>query len=823
MSEKKQNIFDRLKKDEDNSGLFENLDFFTDPGKSGIVFLVAVVTLILLFVFKSYIIGNKYYLFSGIGCDSIVALYPYLYNVAKTFPAHGLPGWSFNYGMGQNTFPFFLRDPFELVLFFTGRSSIAGGLVYIELAKILTTAILVFFYLRTLKFQYLSAVVGSISFSFCSYMIIGGVWHFFSFEVLNFVLMLLAFELLFQHNKWVLFPLPFFLIGLTMPLNAYFFGIFLAFYALFRLLHTHTLTWPAVRNLVTKGVGLAAIGLAASGPFLLENIAGLIKNPRIGGNNSVAHTLMKRPVRAHMPFDQIGATLLRFFSNDMTGTPDNFHGWHNTLESPMFWIGIPALLLAPQFFRKLSRKQIIGFTLLYLVWILPLIFPSFRYAFWLFTGNYYRVFSFFVAVALWIPAMFVLDDLICNRTLNIKLLGATIFVLTVILFFPYFHDNNVVNRSQQFFALIFLISYGGIFYLLHQGTEHVVYHWALLLVVATETICFTGSTVNSWKSVPASSISAGHGYDDDTKDALKLLSKLDSGFYRIDKNYFSAPALYRSYNDGLMQDYNGTSSYGSFNQLHYINFMQACGISDPHSETESRWSKGLTGHPVFESQNLVRYFLIKRRLSPVWYLMADSICKSGAVTVYRNNLCLPFGFTSTAFFRMSNFSKLSAFQKSCIATKSVVVNDADVPLLPKLTELQLSDTLLSDSLAEPEVVREIKVLAQNRANMLQDTLQLTSHTDELITGNVTAKRREIMYLSIPYDQGWKLFVDEKPARLLILNGGICGTLISPGNHTIRMVYAMTYFRTGLILSLVGFAIWLAFWFITRKMKPHNLS
>ena len=824
MSEKEPDIFDRLKNsDEDGTGRFSSLDFFATPGKSAYWVLLAIVGSILFVVFKEFIFGYKFYLFKGVGTDSVDALYPYLYNAAKTFPAHGLPTWSFNYGMGQNTFPFFLRDPFDLILYFAGREHIATGILWVELLKIILTSAIVYKYLETLKLQSLTAITGSLYFSFCGYMIIGSVWHFFSFEVMNMALLLLAFEFLFQRDKWWLFPLPFFFIGATIPLNGYFFGIFLISYAIFRLIQTDKFTFQFAGKLALKMMILGTIGLLASGPFLLENTAVLFQNPRVGGHSSIAHQLMKYPMRGRANLDKIGAALLRFFANDITGTPDNFKGWHNTFEAPQFWIGLPTLLLFPQFFTGLKRNKKVILVGLLVLWLVPIFFPWWRLAFWLFTGNYFRVFSFLMCLAIWIPSLFALDKLIRDGKLNLTLLGFTLFVLVLLLFFPWFGNNDVVYRPVQMLALMFLLIHSCILYLLHHGKEKVMYQWLFLLAVVAETGMLTHTTVTNWIAVVPQDMEAHKYYQDYTKDALKIIHQRDSSFYRIDKNYYSSPGSYFTYNDGLLQDYNGTSSYGSFNQLNYINFLQTCGLSDPNNEVESRWSKGLNYHPVFESQNRVKYFFVKKTLNPEWYLIADSLFKTGDVTVYRNRLCIPFGFTTTDFMKMSNFEKLSVNQKAMMVNRAVVVADKNVGELADFHEVSISDTL-ADSNASFPIVQQVAALEDSRKIFLQDTLRVTEFNDEKIAGSINAQKKELLYLSIPFDKSWKLYVDGKYTPILILNGGMSGAILDKGLHSIKLEYSLYYLKTGIFLALLGIGIWIFIYRRDRKLKviaPQN--
>ena len=96
----------------------------------------------------------------------------------------------------------------------------------------------------------------------------------------------------------------------------------------------------------------------------------------------------------------------------------------------------------------------------------------------------------------------------------------------------------------------------------------------LLVIVGFEIVYFTNITVNQRSAMTASGFFNDKGYYDYTIDAVKYLRSNDKGFFRLEKDYSSSPAMYKSMNDGMVQDYFGTSSYDSFNQKNYIKFLQ---------------------------------------------------------------------------------------------------------------------------------------------------------------------------------------------------------------------------------------------------------
>src|ERR1700749_4704122 len=84
----------------------------------------ALLTIICFIVFKDYLLLKKAYFFYDISGDGFYGIYPSIYNITGQIAAHGLPGWSFKTGMGQNIFPFMLRDPFDIIFYIGGKDNI---------------------------------------------------------------------------------------------------------------------------------------------------------------------------------------------------------------------------------------------------------------------------------------------------------------------------------------------------------------------------------------------------------------------------------------------------------------------------------------------------------------------------------------------------------------------------------------------------------------------------------------------------------------------------------------------------------------------------
>ena len=117
-------------------------DFFQHAGKIAPWITLGIIAILSFSILKDYLLFNKVYFFKGVASDTYNCTYPIIYHIADYIRHYGVPGWSFNYGMGQSLFPFCLRDPFDLIFYVGGKDSILYGMAYKELIKIVLFFIL---------------------------------------------------------------------------------------------------------------------------------------------------------------------------------------------------------------------------------------------------------------------------------------------------------------------------------------------------------------------------------------------------------------------------------------------------------------------------------------------------------------------------------------------------------------------------------------------------------------------------------------------------------------------------------------------------------
>jgi len=98
-------------------------------------------------------------------------------------------------------------------------------------------------------------------------------------------------------------------------------------------------------------------------------------------------------------------------------------------------------------------------------------------------------------------------------------------------------------------------------------------------------------------------------------------------------------------------------------------------------------------------------------------------------------------------------------------------------------------------------------------------MTLTSFSDTRLSGTVTASQNGVLYLSIPYEEGWSVTVDGQKSELVSVFDAMCGVKLTPGTHEISLRYSPKGFIPGIFIGFGSIAILVILYF-WEKQHPH---
>ena len=105
-------------------------------------------------------------------------------------------------------------------------------------------------------------------------------------------------------------------------------------------------------------------------------------------------------------------------------------------------------------------------------------------------------------------------------------------------------------------------------------------------------------------------------------------------------------------------------------------------------------------------------------------------------------------------------------------------------------------------------------------------MTLYSESDDVLTGTVTVPAgNEVLFTTIPYDEGWQVNVDGKPAETVpVLNETLLAVIVKEGEHDIEFKYRPECVKQGLMLTVLGIFLFAFFCFTDwRAEKKHRAA
>ena len=409
--------------------------------------------------------------------------------------------------------------------------------------------------------------------------------------------------------------------------------------------------------------------------------------------------------------------------------------------------------------------------------------------------------------------------------------------------------EKLVDNEEQFHfavfyaAILFLALYTGCIYLYHSRK------WrrdGVLLAVLG--LVFCESAVNmAVTSIPTTSRTA---YVKDNEDTMLLADSIRSSvFYRIEKGES------RTKNDGAWMNFPSASLFSSVASAAMSDFFKSVGCE---SSTNAYSVKGST--PFIDALFATRYGIYPDQ-QPADGLK-EQIGRQGSMWFYENKYTLPVGFVMpqdmetnwvldsgnpanvqndlSSVLGVSNLlvpaegvseGKKLTFTADAsgdyyvyvtnkkveevsaeIGERSLSFDNVDrgyfleLGYLPKGQEVILQSQTDGNPAMQAEIWRfDPEAMEEIYQCLSKSPLELSSWTDTGLAGSINTPEGGTMFTSIPYDKGWKIWVDGTAVSGRPVFDAFLGVDLEPGEHKIRLSYEPQGLKTGAVITGVSAA------------------
>jgi hypothetical protein len=186
--------------------------------------------------------------------------------------------------------------------------------------------------------------------------------------------------------------------------------------------------------------------------------------------------------------------------------------------------------------------------------------------------------------------------------------------------------------------------------------------------------------------------------------------------------------------------------------------------------------------------------------------------------IYVNERALPLGFVyhdaidPAAFAALAPKRKDLALLQGFVPGESLLVQPA---LLASHTRGRVDPgpAALDDAAYETRYREAVEALRR-------EPFEISSFREDRIRGRVAAQESGVLFLSVPFNRGWRATVDGQPAAIHRINVGFVGLPLPAGEHTIELRFVPEGSRLGLAVSLLAAIVLVAgVIFESRRRSP----
>lgn len=105
----------------------------------------------------------------------------------------------------------------------------------------------------------------------------------------------------------------------------------------------------------------------------------------------------------------------------------------------------------------------------------------------------------------------------------------------------------------------------------------------------------------------------------------------------------------------------------------------------------------------------------------------------------------------------------------------------------------------------------------------KNSLNVTEWSDTKIEGTINVKEDGTLFLSIPYDAGWSLYVDGKKTNTYAIEDALLGADLTSGEHTVVLKYMPVNLILGCIITLICIIILIAIYLCKKSIIKGTIN
>lgn len=757
----------------------------------GIALLIAV-----LFFLPYIIMDGGLFIYYG---DFNVQQIPF-YKLAHEAVRSGNLGWSWTTDLGANfigSYSFYLLgNPFFWLTIPFPNDFVPYLLAPLMMLKLACAAVTGYAFIRRFTKTARFAMIGGLLYAFSGFNIYNIFFNHFLEVAVFFPLLLIGLEEFVINRRRGVFALT---VCLCAVVNYYFFVaevVFTILYFLFRLMA------PEFRKGITvKTFWLlafeAVVGFLASLFLVLPSVLAILGNYRLDERLSGFNMLLYDRVQR---YGLILESL--FFPPDMPARPNFFPDSASKWASVSAYLPLISLSGVIAYFRSNKPKWVKRLLLCCLVFALV---PILNSMFQLFNSQYYARWFFMPILIMALASVLALEDSKVDFGYGVKITAAFMAGFMAIGILPkdvdgetaYFQLPAYVDR---FWAYI-LFGFAGIFvaWLLWRmfrrdrtfGNKLMAAVCVMCVVYGAMCLGLGKGSANEVHNIVDLGIHGGENLS---------LPKEEGEFYRID---LYEPAMD---NYGMFWEMPSMRCFHSIVPASIINFYRAMGID------RGVGSRAEISRISLRSLFSVKYAFVHTHRSAPAMSGFSYYDTQNEFDIYVNENYIPMGFAYRYYVTEEDFENYPESMRDRLLLKAVVLSPEQVEqyggLLKELPESQYP--IITDE----ELARDSALLREASGSSF-------TYDNGGFTSQITLEGENLVFYSVPYDEGWTATVNGEPVEVEQVSVGFMAVRAPAGENIIRFEYHTPGLKVGVLVTIFAGLLLAGYCpFIWRWRKKH---
>ena len=811
--------------------------------------------------FIPYIIfGDGYFIFYG---DFNVQQIPF-YQLCHDAVRNGNWGWNWNTDLGSNfiaAYSFYtLGSPFFWLTIPFPNYFLPYLMGPLLILKIACAALTSYWFIRRFTRTPFAAQVGALLYAFSGFSIYNIFFNHFHEAIIVFPLLLLALELLITENRRGIFALT---VALSALVNYFFFFGMVVFTVIYWFIRMVSGAYKFRFSRFLVIILEAVLGVALAAFLLAPSLAMIVSNTRVNdiliGWGGILYGK-----------EQIYLNIIEcfFFPPDIPARPVFFPGANVKWSSLGGWLPVFSMTAVIGFCQ--SKKKHWLKTVIYTCAFMAMV-PFLNSAFYAFNDSYYARWFYMPILMMALATAITIEGKEINWKSGFKLTAViTAAIAIVVGLFPQRVDGKIViglyteaGDSDNLYLIRFLIAVGIAVFSL------IVCRLLIFLRDKNKKQFFKRATIGfvSITIVLYSCVYLYQGSSHSYKQHEVMIDKLIEGEvelpqhenYRIDTYdcvdntgmYLSYPtinAFHSVVSPSIMEYYDFigvTRDVASRPDRKYFSIRSLLSVKYLLNRTDGDSFIGDDGYTIMPGYK---------------YLKTD-----GGYYIYENTAYIPYGFSYDYYITKEECEAFySEVARADVMLKAIVLSSDDAlkygggmqsyseysenyvepeeeyyePIIPEDSSLPPTDSDQSSVIEqeEPQIPvvefeqEYVMSLSMGEDELFKDAEHLAKSSairfdidNGGFSATVSRDKSNLVFFSVPYDEGWSATVNGQTAEIVKANIGFMAVEVPAGVSEIRFDYTPPYLNTGLIISGGALVIFIIYILAAFSYKRSHLT